>query len=150
MDNIIVWWRRIENVLTGLKNLFDSISITAVRHQDIISDLQLIEYGLHRMLAIYRHTPGNLLLAAAMEYWLSLAVLASCNTVKEFDLTSLLRKPLHWCTIFLYWMCRSAYDHETHTKVAIKKISPFEHQTYCQRTLREIKILTRFGHENVN
>ena len=34
-------------------------------------------------------------------------------------------------------------------KVAIKKISPFEHQTYCQRTLREIKILTRFKHENV-
>ena len=28
--------------------------------------------------------------------------------------------------------------------MAIKKISPFEHQTYCQRTLREIKILTRF------
>lgn len=35
-------------------------------------------------------------------------------------------------------------------KVAIKKISPFEHQTYCQRTLREIKILTRFKHENVS
>lgn len=34
-------------------------------------------------------------------------------------------------------------------RVAIKKISPFEHQTYCQRTLREIKILTRFKHENV-
>ena len=36
------------------------------------------------------------------------------------------------------------------SKVAIKKISPFEHQTYCQRTLREIKILTRFRHENVS
>ena len=46
-------------------------------------------------------------------------------------------------------MCRSAYDNVTRTKVAIKKISPFEHQTYCQRTLREIKILTRFKHENV-
>lgn len=44
---------------------------------------------------------------------------------------------------------RSAFDHETQTKVAIKKISPFEHQTYCQRTLREIKILTRFNHENI-
>ncbi|XP_052125141.1 mitogen-activated protein kinase 1 isoform X1 [Frankliniella occidentalis] len=43
----------------------------------------------------------------------------------------------------------SAYDDETKTKVAIKKISPFEHQTYCQRTLREIKILTRFKHENI-
>lgn len=44
---------------------------------------------------------------------------------------------------------RSAYDNQTNTRVAIKKISPFEHQTYCQRTLREIKILTRFKHENV-
>ncbi|KAI5718837.1 hypothetical protein M8J76_000916 [Diaphorina citri] len=45
--------------------------------------------------------------------------------------------------------CTSAYDNVTKTKVAIKKISPFEHQTYCQRTLREIKILTRFKHENI-
>ncbi|GBP14452.1 Mitogen-activated protein kinase 1 [Eumeta japonica] len=37
----------------------------------------------------------------------------------------------------------SAIDNIKKTKVAIKKISPFEHQTYCQRTLREIKILTR-------
>ena len=26
---------------------------------------------------------------------------------------------------------------------------PFEHQTFCQRTLREIKILAHFHHENV-
>lgn len=44
----------------------------------------------------------------------------------------------------------SAIDNVTKTKVAVKKISPFEHQTYCQRTLREIKILTRFKHENVS
>ncbi|KAI8434706.1 hypothetical protein MSG28_003232, partial [Choristoneura fumiferana] len=43
----------------------------------------------------------------------------------------------------------SAFDNVKKTKVAIKKISPFEHQTYCQRTLREIKILTRFKHENI-
>ena len=33
--------------------------------------------------------------------------------------------------------------------MAIKKISPFDHQTYCQRTLREIKILLHFQHENI-
>lgn len=44
----------------------------------------------------------------------------------------------------------SALDTETRERVAIKKISPFEHQTFCQRTLREIKILTRFKHENVS
>ena len=49
--------------------------------------------------------------------------------------------------MFVY---RSATDEESGLKVAIKKISPFEHQTYCQRTLREIKILTRFKHENVS
>ncbi|OQR67603.1 extracellular signal-regulated kinase 1/2-like [Tropilaelaps mercedesae] len=48
-----------------------------------------------------------------------------------------------------YGMVVSAMDTETKEKVAIKKISPFEHQTYCQRTLREIKILTRFQHENI-
>lgn len=48
-----------------------------------------------------------------------------------------------------YGMVCAAFDNVTVSKVAIKKISPFEHQTYCQRTLREIKILTRFRHENV-
>jgi len=33
--------------------------------------------------------------------------------------------------------------------VAIKKISPFDHHTYCQRTLREIKILLHLDHENI-
>lgn len=48
--------------------------------------------------------------------------------------------------LFLY---SSSYDHVNKIRAAIKKISPFEHQTYCQRTLREIKILLRFKHENV-
>ncbi|GFO27629.1 mitogen-activated protein kinase [Plakobranchus ocellatus] len=48
-----------------------------------------------------------------------------------------------------YGMVVSAFDNVSKQKVAIKKISPFEHQTYCQRTLREIKILTRFKHENI-
>ncbi|EPQ13485.1 Mitogen-activated protein kinase 1 [Myotis brandtii] len=43
----------------------------------------------------------------------------------------------------------SAYDNVNKVRVAIKKISPFEHQTYCQRTLREIKILLRFRHDNI-
>merc|ERR1719414_2001232 len=46
-------------------------------------------------------------------------------------------------------MVVSALDTSSNTKVAIKKISPFEHQTYCQRTLREIKILNRLKHENI-
>lgn len=48
-----------------------------------------------------------------------------------------------------YGMVVSARDNRTEQKVAIKKVSPFEHQTYCQRTLREIKILTRFSHDNI-
>lgn len=44
----------------------------------------------------------------------------------------------------------SALDTYTKERVAIKKMAPFEHQTFCQRTLREIKILTRFKHENVS
>lgn len=46
-------------------------------------------------------------------------------------------------------MVVSAFDHTTQQRVAIKKIAPFEHQCFCQRTLREIKILARFRHENI-
>lgn len=46
-------------------------------------------------------------------------------------------------------MVVSAFDHQTRQRVAIKKITPFEHQCFCQRTLREIKILSRFRHENI-
>ena len=48
-----------------------------------------------------------------------------------------------------YGVVVSAMDEVTKQKVAIKKMSPFEHQTYCQRTLREVKILTRLKHENI-
>lgn len=51
--------------------------------------------------------------------------------------------------VTLYFPCSMAMDSKSNQRVAIKKISPFEHQTYCQRTLREIKILSRFNHENV-
>lgn len=67
-----------------------------------------------------------------------------CNIV----LVLLLWRLIALVTLLLAY--RSAFDGITKTKVAIKKISPFEHQTYCQRTLREIKILTRFKHENVS
>jgi hypothetical protein len=44
---------------------------------------------------------------------------------------------------------RSAFDSQTLSNVAIKKISPFLSTTTCQRTLREIRILQRLKHENV-
>ncbi|CAH7668194.1 kinase-like domain-containing protein [Phakopsora pachyrhizi] len=34
-------------------------------------------------------------------------------------------------------------------KVAIKKITPFDHSMFCLRTLREIKLLRWFSHENI-
>ena len=46
-------------------------------------------------------------------------------------------------------MISSAHDHVHKTRMAIKKISRFENQTYCQHTLREIQILLRFCYENV-
>eukprot|EP00127_Corallochytrium_limacisporum_P004574 Clim_evm14s168 gene=Clim_evmTU14s168 len=48
-----------------------------------------------------------------------------------------------------YGLVCAATELSTGRRVAIKKISPFEHKTYCQRTLREIKILTHFDHENI-
>jgi len=48
-----------------------------------------------------------------------------------------------------YGMVVSGLDNQLCQRVAIKKLSPFEHQCFCQRTLREIKILARFKHENI-
>lgn len=56
----------------------------------------------------------------------------------------------NWPLCVCFFVFRAATDNVTDTRVAIKKISPFEHQTYCQRTLREIKILNRLKHENVS
>eukprot|EP00051_Salpingoeca_urceolata_P002712 m.52332 g.52332 ORF g.52332 m.52332 type:complete len:380 (-) comp12283_c0_seq1:303-1442(-) len=48
-----------------------------------------------------------------------------------------------------YGIVVSALDTFTGERVAIKRVTPFEHHTFCQRTLREIKILVRFHHENI-
>ena len=48
-----------------------------------------------------------------------------------------------------YGVVVSAIDSVSNQKVAIKKVTPFEHQTFCQRTLREVKILTQLKHENI-
>ena len=43
----------------------------------------------------------------------------------------------------------SAIHKQSNSKVAIKKITPFDHSMFCLRTLREMKLLRYFKHENV-
>ena len=43
----------------------------------------------------------------------------------------------------------SAVHKPTGQMVAIKRILPFDHAMFCLRTLREIKLLKYFNHENV-
>lgn len=43
----------------------------------------------------------------------------------------------------------SAVQVATGNKVAIKKVSPLSHSMFCLRTLREIKLLRWFNHENI-
>ena len=54
---------------------------------------------------------------------------------------------------FIYALNISAFSSALYKasgqKVAIKKISPFDHAMFCLRTLREIKLLRYFHHENV-
>jgi len=61
--------------------------------------------------------------------------------------------PRYKCMKYLgegaYGVVVEALDKQTNDKVAIKKISPFEHQTFCQRTLREMRILRSLQHENI-
>ncbi|KXN68123.1 Pkinase-domain-containing protein [Conidiobolus coronatus NRRL 28638] len=45
-------------------------------------------------------------------------------------------------------VCAATYR-PTGIKVAIKKITPFDHSMFCLRTLREIKLLKFFHHENI-
>ncbi|KAK9447945.1 kinase-like domain-containing protein [Limtongia smithiae] len=48
-----------------------------------------------------------------------------------------------------YGIVRSAIHKPSGQKVAIKKIAPFNHSMFCLRTLREIKLLKYFNHENI-
>lgn len=43
----------------------------------------------------------------------------------------------------------SAIHKPSQQKVAIKKITPFDHSMFCLRTLREMKLLRYFNHENI-
>ncbi|KAF9010288.1 kinase-like domain-containing protein [Cyathus striatus] len=48
-----------------------------------------------------------------------------------------------------YGVVCSAVHTPTQRKVAIKRITPFDHSMFCLRTLREIKLLRHFRHENI-
>lgn len=43
----------------------------------------------------------------------------------------------------------SAMHLPSQRKVAIKRITPFDHSMFCLRTLREIRLLRHFHHENI-
>lgn len=46
-------------------------------------------------------------------------------------------------------LASSAIHKPSQTRVAIKRITPFDHSMFCLRTLREIKLLRHFNHENI-
>ncbi|KAH8078311.1 kinase-like domain-containing protein [Filobasidium floriforme] len=48
-----------------------------------------------------------------------------------------------------YGVVKAAVHVPTGTQVAIKRITPFDHAMFCMRTLREIKLLKHFRHENI-
>ncbi|KAI0051376.1 Pkinase-domain-containing protein [Auriscalpium vulgare] len=48
-----------------------------------------------------------------------------------------------------YGIVCSAVHVSSQRKVAIKRITPFDHSMFCLRTLREIKLLRHFHHENI-
>ncbi|KIM91736.1 hypothetical protein PILCRDRAFT_57901 [Piloderma croceum F 1598] len=48
-----------------------------------------------------------------------------------------------------YGIVCSATHLPSQRRVAIKRITPFDHSMFCLRTLREIKLLRHFHHENI-
>eukprot|EP00163_Fabomonas_tropica_P015166 TRINITY_DN2770_c0_g1_i2.p1 TRINITY_DN2770_c0_g1~~TRINITY_DN2770_c0_g1_i2.p1 ORF type:complete len:369 (+),score=75.72 TRINITY_DN2770_c0_g1_i2:386-1492(+) len=70
-----------------------------------------------------------------------------CGTRFEVDTRYALIKPIGQGA---YGVVCSARDSQANDKVAIKKISKaFDHLTDAKRTLREIKLLRHFNHENI-
>ena len=70
-----------------------------------------------------------------------------CGTRFDVDARYTLIKPIGHGA---YGVVCSALDNQTGEKVAIKKINKaFDHLTDTKRTLREVKILRHFNHENV-
>lgn len=57
--------------------------------------------------------------------------------------------PLAALPLPLTWLSSSAIHKPSGQKVAIKKITPFDHSMFCLRTLREMKLLRYFNHENI-
>ena len=51
--------------------------------------------------------------------------------------------------VFKLTSLSSAVHKPSGQKVAIKKITPFDHSMFCLRTLREMKLLRYFNHENI-
>ncbi|KAF9051263.1 kinase-like domain-containing protein [Panaeolus papilionaceus] len=58
-------------------------------------------------------------------------------------------RPMHVIGEGAYGIVCSAVHVPSQRKVAIKRISPFDHSMFCLRTLREIKLLRHFHHENI-
>lgn len=54
-----------------------------------------------------------------------------------------------WFTTQAHGFQSSAIHKPSGQKVAIKKITPFDHSMFCLRTLREMKLLRYFNHENI-
>ena len=55
----------------------------------------------------------------------------------------------HYMRQFVLIPRSSALHKPSGQKVAIKKITPFDHSMFCLRTLREMKLLRYFNHENI-
>lgn len=68
--------------------------------------------------------------------------------VNDFNCSSRYQN-LHYIGEGAYGTVVSADDTVKNSKVAIKRLCPFEHRLMSQRTLREIRILRRFQHPNI-
>ena len=52
-------------------------------------------------------------------------------------------------SLTIHVRCSCAVHAPSQRKVAIKRITPFDHSMFALRTLREIKLLRHFNHENI-
>ncbi|KAG9095454.1 MAP kinase Pmk1 [Ceratobasidium sp. UAMH 11750] len=81
------------------------------------------------------------MLEATIRYWMLLV----SEPLGNVDLSWI----HHFVGEGAYGVVVSAVHVPSQRKVAIKKITPFDHSMFCLRTLREIKLLRHFQHENI-
>ncbi|KAG9501409.1 hypothetical protein J7337_007097 [Fusarium musae] len=74
----------------------------------------------------------------------------SFNVSEQYDIQDVVGEGAYGVVcVSILTLLQLCHSQALRPKVAIKKITPFDHSMFCLRTLREMKLLRYFNHENI-